>query len=228
MAIERPEELPEWATKNESLIKAPTVEKRKLGYSIDSTTGLPDIPSLKGENWFRNLVYKWLKYFDDKVSNISFSINSLSISSKEKKIDLNKWYDLESFVVPKGKWLFIISFNHSIMREQQLSNIEQSPVFICGISKNRGELSDIKSGTSPQIVKRLQELNEVGNNLYISYLAKEYEQGKLGAAVENIGYSCVINEPVDTTYYIKDLCFSFPNGQDIFKVFYQINAIKLG
>ncbi|KAB8035852.1 hypothetical protein GCL60_16615 [Silvanigrella paludirubra] len=228
MAEERPEELPEWGTKIESLIKAPSLEKRKLGYSIDPTTGLADIPSLKGENWFRNLVYKWIKYFDEKISNLNISINSLSISDKEKQIDLNKWHDLISFVLPKGKWIFIISFKHSIARDQQLNNLEQSPIFVCGISKTSGPLSEINSGNNIEIVKRILSLSEVGNTLYSSYLAKEYEQGHLGSAVENIGFSCIIDNQIDTTYYVKDLCFSYPNGLDVFKIFYQINAIKIG
>ena len=130
MALEKPQESLEWATNSDSLIKAPSIEKRKLGYSIDQSTGLADMPSLKNENWFRNLAYKWIKYLDEKVSGINTAIQYLEINDQEKTIELNKWLDLKEFIIPKGTWLLNISFNHSIRRDQQLSNLEQSPIQI--------------------------------------------------------------------------------------------------
>ncbi|WP_186650138.1 hypothetical protein [Fluviispira vulneris] len=231
---ERPAEFPEWASNADSLIKAPSIEKRKIGYSIDTTTGLTDIPSLRGENWFRNLVYKWIKYLDEKISSINTNISYLSISDKEKQLELNKWHDLKSFVVPKGRWFFTITFRQSISnRDVQLENKFQSPIFVCGITPIKGSLAEFSDNLNEQNVKKILASEGVGNNLYSSFLAKEYEQGNLGTAVENVGYSCVIDVPVDTNYYVKDLCFTIPyirndTAIDLYKVFYQINAIKIG
>ncbi|RDB37394.1 MAG: hypothetical protein DCC88_00265 [Spirobacillus cienkowskii] len=228
MALEKPQESLEWATNSDSLIKAPSIEKRKLGYSIDQSTGLADMPSLKNENWFRNLAYKWIKYLDEKVSGINTAIQYLEINDQEKTIELNKWLDLKEFIIPKGTWLLNISFNHSIRRDQQLSNLEQSPIFVSGVSDLKGALCQFsQTERNTEIVKKILTSKGIDNTLYYSYLSKEYEQSKLGTAVENIGFSCIISNLEDKKYYVKNICFSYPNGKDIYNIYYRITAIKI-
>lgn len=226
MAEERPNEFPEWGSDSDALIKAPSIEKRKKGYSIDSSTGLPDIPSLKGENWFRNLVFKWIKYFDYKISNINSKIDYFSISG-EQQSELDKWVNLNEFNVPKGKWLFFISFRHAIIRQNQSTATDILPFFVSGIYDQR----EINKKINPDNLKRSYEeimsISGVGKNLYTSYLAKEYDQN-FGTAVENIAFSCVIDVAIDTKYYVKNLCFISTNNTEVYKNFYQINAIKIG
>ena len=226
MAEERPEEMPEWATNNESLIKAPTVDKRKLGYSIDKTTGLADIPSLKGENWFRNLVYKWIKYFDYRLNNQSTNVPYKVISEQAKKLELNKWYDLKEFTLEKGTWLLSTAFNHTIAeRRAKLDNPDRPPLFVCGVSEKSGDL--ITELSPNKILSEVLKLSEINNSLYYSDLAKDYESETLGSAVENVGFTCVLTPQKLTKYYVKSICFTYPNKTEIYTNYYRITAIKL-
>ncbi|WP_397600528.1 hypothetical protein [Silvanigrella sp.] len=232
MTIERPEEFPEWGTNNDSLIKAPSIDKRKQGYAIDTSTGLPDIPSLKGENWFRNLVYKWIKYFDDKLSNSLSSINHISITENEKEVQPNIWTNLKSFTLPKGRWLFLISFRHTNFRVNQ-QNRSFSPVVISGISDVNGDLSTIpaingntRDGVITEAIENAKKVNGINNNLYYSNIAKEVTKID-GSFVENFSFTCVINAETDKEYFVKNIYLTYPD-RELYKVFYQINAIKIG
>ncbi len=229
----RPEELPEWGSDSGALIKAPSIEKRKKGYSIDSSTGIPDIPSLKGENWFRNLVYKWIKYFDSKISSLSLNIPNLTIRDEEKQAVENTWLDLNSFNVPKGKWLFYLTFRHTNLRTKQ-QNRFFSPIVVCGISEKKGSLFDfqkISSDTSDQTLielsKNIKKYISTSDNLYFSNISKEVTMNIDGSFVENISFSCIIDAQSETTYYVKDLYLTYPYDE-LYRVYYQINAIKIG
>lgn len=60
----KPNNLPEWDT-NELNIDLPTSAQTDDGWQV--TLGVPEKPSYKLFNWFMNLVYKWIDYFNEST-----------------------------------------------------------------------------------------------------------------------------------------------------------------
>ena len=66
--MEKPVNLPEWATKVGALVAEPTQSKKEDGWttSTGDITGTPEKPSLQSFNWWMLNTYENLKYLDEK------------------------------------------------------------------------------------------------------------------------------------------------------------------
>lgn len=180
----RPTDLPEWGTDNAADNTPPPAAKAQLGWLEREK------PPFQWFNWFFNLVYRWLAYFDDYTANHVHDGGASDLSAP--KIDPNTEVDWSSSVTGQQ-----VKFNGT------------------KISTNGGidSPASVMSLTSPTVFSRLDPDGQAtfSKQLNVGYPVKAKIHGDTGAiespntprAVCRFRFAANTNSPEEATYRQK-------------------------